>query len=94
MMKQALARPHVPSLWVLFAAAALGGLALVVLSFSSLRSYEQAADTTLEAAEVLGAAAVLFTQIQDAESSQRAYLLTGDQTFLDEFQEARESIPG
>jgi len=35
----------------------------------------------------------LFTTIQDAESSQRGYLLTGDETYLEPFNKASEVLP-
>ena len=68
--------------WLPFSLAALGGAALIAVAFVSLRAYRDSEAATLDAAQTYSVEAVLFTNLLDAESGQRGYLLTGDEAAL------------
>lgn len=77
--------------WLSFAGLAVGAAILVVLSLVSLRNYQSASDTTLGAAEVVVQEAVLLIRILEAQTAERGYLATQDETFREDFTEAKQA---
>ncbi|WEZ84330.1 CHASE3 domain-containing protein [Rhizobium sp. 32-5/1] len=73
-----------------------GALLLLVLVLSSLHFANltsRNAQEALDAARLNGRVMRLFTLIQDAETSQRGYLLTGQEEFLKTFRRSENLIP-
>ncbi len=74
-------------------AAALVGLG-ILMSFWSFRQIEEAATARQHAHVVIHNANELLSVLKDAETSERGYLLTGDETFLGLYFAGRDSIRG
>jgi signal transduction histidine kinase len=79
-------------LWLPFVAACIGGAALVGLSLWSFYSYRASADTTLEASAIVVTESSLYINLLDAETKQRGYLLTGDESLLEPYEAARTRV--
>ena len=79
--------------WVVFTAAGIGAVSLVILSLVSVAAWRDSANTTVEASEVVVTEAALYVHLLDAETNQRAYVLTGDETFLAAHQDSMSKIP-
>jgi PAS domain S-box-containing protein len=80
-------------------AASLAGAALLValgvaLSFWSFRQIRQAAEERAHTSVVIRSAGDLLSALKDAETGQRGYLLTGDETFLEPYVAVRDSVRG
>ncbi|OJF97264.1 sensor histidine kinase [Pararhizobium antarcticum] len=78
-------------LFLLAGAVLLLALVLASLHFANLTSRN--AQEALDAARLNGRAMRLFSLIQDAETSQRGYLLTGEAQFLTPFRRAENLVP-
>lgn len=65
----------------------------VAVSFWAFRQIEEAAAVRKHTYAVLDGANALLSEIKDAETGQRGYLLTGDETFLDTYTLVRNRIP-
>ncbi len=74
------------------------GLALVILAVVSVDSYQnllnfrRSANAVEHAFEVKNTIANLFSGLQDAETAQRGYLITGDDQYLAPYQTALKAI--
>src|SRR5687767_14536916 len=70
-------------------------LSLVSVLLSGITWYQlrEALRTSREAVAVKDAVEGLLKSLLDAESSQRGFSLTGDDTFLDPFDRAEKSLP-
>jgi signal transduction histidine kinase/DNA-binding response OmpR family regulator/CHASE3 domain sensor protein len=80
-----------------FAGLALALLAVALIAFftyGALRSRESAADRVTHTLEVRRQLEALFSSLKDAETSQRGFLLTGDEHYLEPFTNAKAGIPG
>ena len=64
--------------------------ALVWFDFTNSRAAESSVEHTYQ---VLNASQLVFSTIQDADSRQRGYLLTGEQQFLDRYRELASAEP-
>jgi PAS domain S-box-containing protein len=78
-------------------AASLAGLTLLVLlvvtlSFRSFKQIETAAEARKHTSAILISANELLSALRDAETSQRGYLLTGNEAFLQPYVAAQNSI--
>ncbi|MHB8120800.1 MAG: PAS domain S-box protein [Desulfuromonadaceae bacterium] len=68
-------------------------LALIVgISFRSFSQIETAAEARKHTSAVLNSADDLLSAVTDAETSQRGYLLTGDEAFLQRYLAVRDSV--
>ncbi|MFX4086876.1 MULTISPECIES: CHASE3 domain-containing protein [Sphingobium] len=67
----------------------VAALAALVIAISAARVEHSAAHSL----DVRQAQAQLFSAVQDAETGQRGYLLTGDRTYLEPFEQARQGMP-
>jgi methyl-accepting chemotaxis protein len=63
-----------------------------VLTFERARSVVAEVQGAERGHEILEASATLLTRAIDAETGQRAYLLTGDETFLEPYRGSRTDI--
>jgi CHASE3 domain sensor protein len=72
-----------------FALLVLACLGAIVVALSGAKA-EQAATHSLQER---GAQALLFSTVQDAETGQRGYLLTGDSSYLAPFNRAQDRLP-
>ena len=64
----------------------------VALSFWTFRQIETAAAVRTHTYTILDGAAELLSELRDAETSQRGYLLTSDEAFLQPYLKVRDSI--
>src|SRR5580698_1130645 len=75
----------------------LVGLILVGMGFSAYRNWAQMKEDLaqgLQARERLLATTDLISQLKDAETGQRGYILTGDEEYLEPYKKATALIPG
>jgi PAS domain S-box-containing protein len=75
----------------------LVGLILVGMGFSAYRNWAQMREDLaqgLQARDRLLATTDLISQLKDAETGQRGYVLTGDEEYLDPYRKATALIPG
>jgi PAS domain S-box-containing protein len=78
--------------WLVVAALLVGiGAALTLFSYSRINNSTVARKHTFQ---TLSSAAELLSSIKDAETGQRGYLLTGDQTFLKPYLSVRDGLRG
>jgi len=77
-----------------FAAAVVTVLLIAVFGYRSLDSEAQNAALTTHTMEVLQRVDGLFSSLKDAETGQRGYLLTAEESYLEPYSNARASIPG
>ncbi len=68
----------------------IAGGASAILSF---RQLEQATDAHRHTVNVLNDAEALLSELKDAETGSRGYLLTGNESFLEDYLAVRDSIP-
>ncbi len=83
-------RPHVfwPGLAVLIL------VAEAAFSFSTLTSFTAAQQWSAHSHEVLRRIESLLVEMDDAETGQRGYLLTGSERYLEPYQTALQTLPG
>ena len=67
---------------------------VVAISLSVFEQMEKAAELHNHTFVVLNSADDLLSELIDAETGQRGYLLTGDETFLEPYLAARDNIKG
>ena len=66
----------------------------VVVSFGAFRQIEDAAEARRQTFVVLHRADALLSELRDAETGQRGYALTGNDSFLQPYLAVRDSISG
>ncbi len=74
------------------AAAALLAALIVVASFWSFRQSKDAAEQRMRTHDLVRRAEALLSDLKDAETAQRGYLLTGDETYLKPYLATRDSV--
>jgi CHASE3 domain sensor protein len=78
--------------------AALAGVALLIAVmvelFLAFRQIEEAAKARKHTSLVLNRAENLLSELKDAETGQRGYLLTGSEAFLEPYLAVRDNISG
>jgi CheY-like chemotaxis protein len=67
---------------------------IAALSYQSLHTTENAAESLTRSAEVQTHIEVLLSTLKDAETGQRGYLLTGREDYLAPFLDAKHALPG
>ena len=67
---------------------------IAALSYQSLHTTENAAESLTRTAEVQTHIEVLLSALKDAETGQRGYLLTGREDYLAPFLDAKHALPG
>ena len=68
-------------------------VASVVIGAVAWSRFSRSIDASAEAEQLRESVDQLFSVLQDAEASQRAYLLTGNATYLEAFTKADHSFP-
>ncbi len=84
--------PRRVPLWLSFVLVCVAAATLVALSLLSFYGYRRSADTTVQASSVILSESSVYISVLDAESSQRGYLLTGDEAFLESYAAARAKV--
>src|SRR5579884_2646769 len=74
-------------------AAVLALVTVVALSYVEWRKYHRANSEVLETRAITHSVDRLLSDVLDAETGQRGYLLTGDDTYLNPYNRAIQSIP-
>ena len=69
-------------------------IALGAYAFFNLRQQAAAADWVTHTYQVVAGLQGIFSSVQDAESSQRAFLVSGNETYLEPCYHALEVLPG
>ena len=77
-----------------FAVAVLLVMIGILAAFWSFRQIEEAAAARRHTFEILSSADDLLSELKDAETGQRGYLLTGDDAFLEPYMAVRDSVSG
>jgi CheY-like chemotaxis protein/CHASE3 domain sensor protein len=67
---------------------------IALLSYQSLRATEASSNSLNQSIEVLGRLNLLLSTMKDAETGQRGYLLTGDDTYLEPYTAAKATLAG
>jgi CheY-like chemotaxis protein/signal transduction histidine kinase/CHASE3 domain sensor protein len=74
---------------------AVGAVAIIaVLSYQSLRSTAVSAANLTQTIELLGRLDGLLSTLKDAETGQRGFLLTGEESYLAPYTDAKDALPG
>ncbi len=68
-------------------------IAAGVVATSSFRQIEQATEAQQHAVDVINDADALLSELKDAETGSRGYLLTGNESFLEDYLAVRDSVP-
>ena len=69
-------------------------IALGAYAFLNLREQSQAADWVTHSYQVVAGLQGIFSSVQDAESSQRAFVVSGNETYLEPCYNALRILPG
>jgi len=87
-------REALPARVVLGYAAAVVAVALTAwLSYAALRERSATAERISHTYEVLGRVQEIFSSLQDAETAQRGFLLTGTEAYLEPYNAAKTGLP-
>src|ERR1700679_1086180 len=84
--------PPKPLFGFLLALTALVAIALI--SYLSLQATISASRNLTQSVEVLGQLNTVLSTLKDAETGQRGYLLTGDESYLEPYSSAVAALPG
>ena len=77
-----------------FAAALLSVLLIAFFGYRSVNNAQQSTALTTHTMEVMQRVDALLSSVKDAETGQRGYLLTGRESYLEPYNQARNGIPG
>ena len=78
---------------ILVSVAALTLATLIGLSYRQWRNYRAANAATVQGRQILESADSLLTDLLDAETGQRGYLLTGEDRYLEPYNNAVRAVP-
>jgi CheY-like chemotaxis protein/signal transduction histidine kinase/CHASE3 domain sensor protein len=74
---------------------AVGAVAIIaLLSYQSLQSTAVSSANLTQTIELLGRLDGLLSTLKDAETGQRGFLLTGEESYLAPFTDAKDALPG
>jgi CheY-like chemotaxis protein/signal transduction histidine kinase/CHASE3 domain sensor protein len=76
-----------------FLLAVVAVVIIALLSYQSLQSTTDAARNLTHSVEVLGRLGALLSTVKDAETGQRGFLLTGEESYLEPYVDARDALP-
>ncbi len=79
---------------VAFLVAVLAVAIIAVLSYTSAQSTASSARSLTRTIEVLGQLQTVLSTLKDAETGQRGYLLTGQESYLEPFLDAKGALAG
>jgi CheY-like chemotaxis protein/CHASE3 domain sensor protein len=77
-----------------FVLAVIAVVIIALLSYQSLQATAESSRNLTQSIEVLRQLDSLLSTLKDAETGQRGYLLTGNQSYLDPYLDAKNALPG
>jgi CheY-like chemotaxis protein/signal transduction histidine kinase len=86
--------PLPPKTLIGFLLAVIAVVIIALLSYQSLRATTSSAGSLAQSIEVLGQLESLLSTLKDAETGQRGFLLTGEESYLQPYTDAREALAG
>ena len=85
--------PLPPKTLIGFLLAVLAVAIIALLSYQSLQTTTQSAASLTQTVEVLGRLQGLLSTLKDAETGQRGFLLTGEESYLAPYTDAKDALP-
>jgi CheY-like chemotaxis protein/CHASE3 domain sensor protein len=85
--------PLPPKTLIGFSLAVVAVVIIALLSFQSLQATTTTARNLTQTIEVLARLQSLLSTLKDAETGQRGYLLTGEESYLGPYTDARDALP-
>ena len=85
--------PLPPKTLIGFLLAAIAVAIIALLSYQSLQTTTATAANLTQTVEVLGRLESLVSTLKDAETGQRGYLLTGEESYLAPYTDAKDALP-
>ncbi len=86
--------PLPPKPLIGFSLAVVAVLVIALLSYQSLRATAAASKSLADTLEVLAQLNAVMSTLKDAETGQRGYLLTGSESYLEPYTEAKAALGG
>jgi CheY-like chemotaxis protein/CHASE3 domain sensor protein len=77
-----------------FLLAVIAVLVIALLSYQSLQATAESSRSLTRAIEVLAQLNTVLSTLKDAETGQRGFLLTGEESYLEPFTTAKSALPG
>ena len=77
-----------------FLLAVVAVLVIALLSYQSLEATADSSESLTRSVEVLAQLNSVLSTLKDAETGQRGYLLTGEESYLEPFTTAKSALPG
>jgi CheY-like chemotaxis protein/signal transduction histidine kinase/CHASE3 domain sensor protein len=85
--------PLPPKTLIGFVLAVIAVVIIALLSYQSLQATTSSNASLTQSIEVLGRLEALLSTLKDAETGQRGFLLTGEESYLAPYTDAREALP-
>jgi CheY-like chemotaxis protein/CHASE3 domain sensor protein len=85
--------PLPPKTLIGFGSAVAAVVVIALLSYVSLQATTESAQSLTQSVEVLGQLEGLLSGLKDAETGQRGYLLTGKESYLEPYTNAKTALP-
>jgi CheY-like chemotaxis protein/signal transduction histidine kinase/CHASE3 domain sensor protein len=85
--------PLPPKTLIGFSLAVVAVVIIALLSYQSLQLTTNSARNLAQSVEVFSGLQALLSTLKDAETGQRGYLLTGEETYLPPYTEATDALP-
>jgi CheY-like chemotaxis protein/signal transduction histidine kinase/CHASE3 domain sensor protein len=86
--------PLPPKTLIGFLLAVVAVAIIALLSYQSLQTTKVTAANLTQTVEVLGRLEGLLSTLKDAETGQRGFLLTGEESYLAPYTDAKDALPG
>jgi CheY-like chemotaxis protein/signal transduction histidine kinase/CHASE3 domain sensor protein len=85
--------PLPPKTLIGFLLAVVAVVIIALLSFQSLQATTTSAASLTQSVQVLGRLEALLSTLTDAETGQRGFLLTGEESYLEPYTDAKDAFP-
>jgi CheY-like chemotaxis protein/signal transduction histidine kinase/CHASE3 domain sensor protein len=85
--------PLPPKTLIGFLMAVVAVVIILLLSYQSLQATTNTARNLAQSIEVLRSLQALFSTLKDAETGQRGFLLTGEESYLTPYTDAKDALP-
>jgi CheY-like chemotaxis protein/signal transduction histidine kinase len=85
--------PLPPKTLIGFLLAVIAVAIIALLSFQSLQATTASASSLTQSIQVLGRLEALLSTLKDAETGQRGFLLTGEESYLEPYTDAKDALP-
>jgi CheY-like chemotaxis protein/signal transduction histidine kinase/CHASE3 domain sensor protein len=86
--------PLPPKTLIGFLLAVIAVVIIALLSFQSLQATTASAASLTQSIQVLGRLEALLSTLKDAETGQRGFLLTGEESYLEPYTDAKDALAG